>query len=152
DADLEEAVDATVRQSFLNSGQACMAWSRLIVPRIYHDEAARIARKVAEQLVVGDPLEEGTDIGPLASAEHREKVRRLIRLGVQEGATLVTGGPEAPDGLDRGYFVRPTVFADVSNDMSIAIEEIFGPVVCIIPAEDDDDAVRIANDTPYGLH
>ena len=152
DADLEEAIDATVRQAFLNSGQACMAWSRLIVPRLFHDEAARIARKVAEQLVVGDPLEEGTDIGPLASAEQRERVRRFIRLGVQEGATLVTGGTEPPDGLNRGYYVRPTVFADVSNEMAIAIEEIFGPVVSIIPAEDDDDAVRIANESPYGLH
>ncbi len=152
DADLEEAVDATVRQTFLNSGQTCMAWSRLIVPRPYHDEAARIARKVAEQLVVGDPLAEGTDIGPVASSQHRDKVRRYIRLGMEEGATLVTGGPEPPDGFDRGYYVRPTVFADVTNDMSIAIEEIFGPVVVIIPAEDDDDAVRIANESAYGLH
>jgi aldehyde dehydrogenase (NAD+) len=152
DADLEEAVAASVRQAFLNSGQTCMAWSRLLVPRRLHDEAARLARKEAEQLVVGDPMQDGTDLGPLASGEQRERVRQYVRLGMQEGATLVTGGPEPPDGLDRGYFVRPTVFANVSNDMAIAIDEIFGPVVSMIPFEDDDDAVRLANDSPYGLH
>lgn len=152
DADLDEAVGASVRQAFLNSGQTCMAWSRLLVPARYHDEAARIARKEAEQLVVGDPMDERTDLGPLASARQRARVRGYIRLGVQEGAQLVTGGEEPPGGLDRGYYVRPTVFADVSNDMAIAIDEIFGPVISMIPFEDDDDAVRIANDSPYGLH
>ncbi len=152
DADLEEAVGASVRQALLNSGQTCMAWSRMIVPRRHHDEAARIARKVAEQLRVGDPLSYDSDLGPLASHAQREQVRRYIRLGIQEGATLVTGGVEPPEGLERGFYVRPTVFADVDNDMAIAIDEIFGPVVAIIPSDGEDDAVRIANDSPYGLH
>jgi len=152
DADLEEAVQASVRQALLNSGQTCMAWSRLVVPRERHDEAALIARKVAEQLRMGDPLEPESDLGPLASHDQRERVRRYIRLGQQEGATLVTGGVDPPEGLERGYYVRPTIFADVSNDMAIAVDEIFGPVVVIIPADDEDDAVRIANDSPYGLH
>ncbi|MFP5319018.1 MAG: aldehyde dehydrogenase family protein [Acidimicrobiia bacterium] len=152
DADLEEAVQASVRQALLNSGQTCMAWSRLVVPRERHDEAALIARKVAEQMRMGDPLDPESELGPLATHDQRERVRRYIRLGQQEGATLVTGGVEPPEGLERGYYVRPTIFADVDNDMAIAIEEIFGPVIVIIPADDEDDAVRIANDSPYGLH
>lgn len=152
DADLEEAVQASVRQALLNSGQTCMAWSRLVVPRDRHDEAALIAGKVAQQLRMGDPLDPESELGPLASHAQRERVRRYIRLGLQEGATLVTGGVDPPEGLERGYYVRPTVFAGVDNDMAIAIEEIFGPVVVIIPADDEDDAVRIANDSPYGLH
>jgi aldehyde dehydrogenase (NAD+) len=152
DADLEEAVSASVRQAFLNSGQTCMAWSRLLVPRPHHDEAARIARKAVEQLKVGDPLDPATDLGPLASAEQRERVRRHIGLGVDEGATLVVGGADPPEGLERGFYVQPTVFADVTNDMSIATEEIFGPVVAIIPYDGEDDAVRIANESQYGLH
>jgi acyl-CoA reductase-like NAD-dependent aldehyde dehydrogenase len=152
DADLEEAVTASVRQAFLNSGQTCMAWSRLLVPREHHDEAARLARKAVEQLKVGDPMDPASDLGPLASAEQRERVRGFIRLGVEEGATLVVGGVEPPEGLERGFYVQPTVFADVTNDMSIATEEIFGPVVAIIPYDDEDDAVRIANESRYGLH
>ena len=152
DADLEEAVQASVRQAFLNSGQTCMAWSRLVVPRERHDEAALIAGKVAEQMKLGDPLDPESELGPLASHDQRERVRRYIRLGMQEGATLVTGGVDPPVGLDQGYYVRPTIFSDVDNDMAIAIDEIFGPVVVIIPADDEDDAVRIANDSPYGLH
>ncbi len=152
DADLEEAVQASVRQAFLNSGQTCMAWSRLVVPRELHDEAALIAGKVAEQMKLGDPLDPESELGPLASHDQRERVRRYIRLGMQEGATLVTGGADPPEGLEQGYYVRPTIFSDVDNDMAIAIDEIFGPVVVIIPADDEDDAVRIANDSPYGLH
>ncbi|MGH9224786.1 MAG: aldehyde dehydrogenase family protein [Acidimicrobiales bacterium] len=152
DADLEEAVQASVRQALLNSGQTCMAWARLLVPRDQHDEAARLAAKVVEQLVVGDPHDPSTDLGPLASAAQRDRVRRYIEAGVREGATLVTGGAEPPLGLERGFYVRPTVFADVSNDMTIATEEIFGPVISIIPYDGEDDAVRIANDSPYGLH
>ena len=152
DADLEEAVQASVRQALLNSGQTCMAWTRLLVPRALHDEAARLAAKVVEQLVVGDPLDPGTDLGPLASAMQRDRVRQYIEAGVREGATLVVGGAEPPLGRDRGFYVRPTVFADVTNDMTIAREEIFGPVVSIIPYDGEDDAVRIANDSPYGLH
>jgi aldehyde dehydrogenase (NAD+) len=152
DADLDEAVAATVRQAFLNSGQTCMAWSRLLVPRARHDTAANIAGKVAEQLQVGDPLDSRIDLGPLADQAHRERVRNYIGTGIDEGATLVTGGQSPPEGLDRGYYVRPTVFAGVSNAMTIAREEIFGPVLAIIPYEDDDDAVAIANDSSYGLH
>jgi aldehyde dehydrogenase (NAD+) len=151
DADLEEAVEASVRQAFLNSGQTCMAWTRLLVPRERHDEAAKVAARVAESLTVGDPLGDA-DLGPLASEEQRQRVRQYIKEGVDEGAVLVTGGDQPPDGLERGFYVRPTVLAGVDNGMVVAQEEIFGPVVAIIPHDGEDDAVRIANDSPYGLH
>ena len=109
------------------------------------------AKRTADATKVGDPFAEGTSIGPLASKAQFEKVQRFIEKGIEEGATLVTGGPGRREGLTKGYFVKPTVFADVRNDMTIAREEIFGPVLSIIPYEDEDDAVRIANDTPYGL-
>jgi aldehyde dehydrogenase (NAD+) len=152
DADLDEAVRASVLQAMLNSGQMCMAWSRLVVPRERHDEAARLAAKVAEQLVVGDPFSPATDVGPLASGPHRDRVRAAIEAGVAEGATLVAGGPEPPAGLERGYYVRPTIFADVTEHMSVATEEIFGPVVAVMAHDGDGDAVRIANSSPFGLH
>ena len=114
-------------------------------------EAVVAARLSAEATKVGDPFTDGTSIGPLASKPQFDKVQRLINAGIQEGATLVAGGPGRPDGFTKGYFVKPTVFADVRNDMTIAREEIFGPVLSIIPYEDEEDAVRIANDTPYGL-
>jgi len=152
DADLAEAVQSGVRQCFLNNGQACIAWSRMLVPRHLHDEAVEIARQVAERYTVGDPFDPATSLGPLSSGDQRERVRDYIRTGVSEGATLVTGGVEPPPGLERGWFVRPTVFAGVDNAMTIAREEIFGPVLAIIPYDGDDDAVRIANDTVYGLH
>jgi aldehyde dehydrogenase (NAD+) len=114
-------------------------------------EAARVAKLTAENTKVGDPLAEGTGIGPLAGKSQFEKVQRLISRGIEEGATLAAGGTGRPDGLTKGYFVKPTVFADVRNDMTIAREEIFGPVLCMIPYENEEDAVRIANDTPYGL-
>ncbi len=151
DADLERAVTAGIGNCFLNSGQTCTALTRMLVPRERHDEAVEIARKAAEEFTVGDPLEESTKLGPLISEQQRERVRDYIRKGIDEGADLVIGGDEAPENLPTGYFVKPTVFANVSNDMTIAQEEIFGPVLSIIPYDDEDDAVRIANDTIYGL-
>jgi acyl-CoA reductase-like NAD-dependent aldehyde dehydrogenase len=151
DADLERAVKKTVSNCYLNSGQTCSAWTRLLVPRDKQDEAAQLAKAAAEKLALGDPLDEKTRLGPLASSAQVERVRGYIRKGIEEGAELVTGGPDAPAGLDKGFFVKPTVFANVNNDMQIAREEIFGPVLCIIPYDDEDDAVRIANDSIYGL-
>ena len=151
DADFEKAVRAGVGNCYFNSGQTCSAHTRMLVPRQRQDEAVRIAKDAAETFTVGDPREGKFKLGPLVSEVQRERVRTYINKGVEEGATLVTGGAEAPDGLDKGYFVRPTVFADVRNDMTIAREEIFGPVLSIIPYEDEDDAVSIANDTVYGL-
>ena len=151
DADLEQAVRNGVNNAFLNSGQTCSAWTRMLVPRPQQEEAVRIAADQAAQLRVGDPLDEQTRLGPLVSDVQRERVRGYIRKGIDEGARLVTGGADAPVGLDRGYYVQPTIFADVTPDMTIAREEIFGPVLSIIPYDTEDDAVRIANDTPYGL-
>lgn len=151
DADFEKAVRAGVSNCYFNSGQTCSAHTRMLVPRERQDEVVRIAKEAAESFTVGDPREGKAKLGPLVSEVQRDRVRGYIDRGVEEGATLVTGGAEAPDGLDKGYFVRPTVFADVRNDMTIAREEIFGPVLSIIPYEDEDDAVRIANDTVYGL-
>jgi betaine-aldehyde dehydrogenase len=151
DADFEKAVRGGVSNCYFNSGQTCSAHTRMLVPRERHDEAARIAKEAAESFTVGDPREGKAKLGPLVSEVQRDRVRGLINKGIEEGATLVTGGAEAPEGLEKGYFVRPTVFANVSNEMTIAREEIFGPVLSIIPYEDEDDAVRIANDTVYGL-
>jgi aldehyde dehydrogenase (NAD+) len=144
-------VKGGVRACFNNSGQSCNAPTRMLVPRSRHAEAVTIARETAGAVVVGDPRKEGTTLGPVASAAQFEKIQRLIKTGIAEGAELVAGGPGKPEGIDRGYFVRPTVFANVRNDMTIAREEIFGPVLCILPYETEEDAVRIANDTPYGL-
>src|SRR2546421_573470 len=151
DADLEKAVSAGVGAAFLNSGQTCSALTRMLVPRSKLAEAEQIAVKTAESYTVGDPFADGTRLGPLVSAPQRERVRGYIKKGIDEGAKLLTGGAEAPEGLDKGYFVKPTVFSGVSNEMTIAQEEIFGPVLSIIPYDDEDDAVRIANDTIYGL-
>jgi betaine-aldehyde dehydrogenase len=151
DADLEKAVKSTVSSCYFNSGQTCSAHTRLLVPHDRHDRAAQIARAAAEVFTVGDPREGKAKLGPLVSAVQRDRVRGYIQKGIEEGATLVTGGADAPDGLERGYFVRPTVFANVRNDMTIAQEEIFGPVLSIIPYDDEEDAVRKANDTIYGL-
>ncbi|MBI2168922.1 MAG: aldehyde dehydrogenase family protein [Actinobacteria bacterium] len=151
DADLERAVRAGVNGCFLNSGQTCTALTRMLVPRERHDEAVEIAVRVASEFNVGDPLDDNTKLGPLISDTQRDRVRSYIQKGIDEGADLALGGPEAPEGLDSGYFVKPTVFANVRNDMTIAQEEIFGPVLSIIPYEDEEDAVRIANDTVYGL-
>ena len=151
DADLESAVKEGVKACFLNTGQSCDAPTRMLVPRSKLAEAVTAAKLAAEATKVGDPFTKGTGIGPLASHVQFEKVQRLINKGIEEGAKLITGGPGRPEGIDKGYFVKPTVFADIRNDMTIAREEIFGPVLCIIAYGDEDDAVRIANDTPYGL-
>ncbi len=151
DADLGLAVKRGVSNCYLNSGQTCSALTRMFVPKDRHDEAARLAKKAAEKFSVGDPFGGEARLGPLVSAVQRDRVRRYIERGVEEGATLVTGGADPPEGIDRGFFVRPTVFADVRNDMAIAQEEIFGPVLCILAYEDEQDAVRMANDSPYGL-
>jgi acyl-CoA reductase-like NAD-dependent aldehyde dehydrogenase len=152
DADLADAVNAATRQCMLNSGQTCIAWSRLLVPRDLHDRAAELAAEVAASYVVGDPLDPTTTLGPLATAANRDRVRAAIRGGVDEGATLVAGGGERPAGLDRGFFVRPTVFAGVDNAMAVAREEVFGPVLAVVPYDGEDHAVRLANDSVYGLH
>jgi len=151
DADLESAIKATFNGCYLNSGQTCTALTRLLVPASKLDEAEKIAKEVAESFTPGDPFEATTRLGPLVSAQQQERVRGFIKKGVEEGAKLVTGGPEQPEGLAKGFFVKPTVFSGVRNDMTIAQEEIFGPVLSIIPYEDEEDAVRIANDTIYGL-
>ena len=151
DADFEKAVRSGVNNCYFNSGQTCSAWTRMLVPREKEAEAVRIAKEAAESFSVGDPLGGQAKLGPLVSAAQRDRVRGYIKKGVEEGATLVTGGAEAPEGLSKGYFVRPTVFAGVRSDMTIAQEEIFGPVLSIIPYENEDEAIRIANDTVYGL-
>jgi aldehyde dehydrogenase (NAD+) len=151
DADLETAVTDGVAKCFLNSGQTCSALTRMLVPRTRLKEAEQIAAAVAEAHTVGDPFQETTRLGPLVSDTQRERVRGYIRKGVEEGARIVTGGDEPPEGLEQGYYVRPTVFSDVRSDMTIAQEEIFGPVLVIIPYDDEEDAIRIANDSQYGL-
>jgi betaine-aldehyde dehydrogenase len=151
DADLQQAITAGLNDCYLNGGQTCTAKTRFLVPRSKHDEAVRIAKETAESFTVGNPMEAGTRLGPMTSKAQQERVRAYIRKGIEEGAELVTGGPDQPDGLEKGFFIKPTVFANVRNDMTIAQEEIFGPVLSIIPYEDEEDAVRIANDTIYGL-
>jgi aldehyde dehydrogenase (NAD+) len=151
DADLKRAVTGGVRSCFTNSGQSCNAPTRMLVPRARHAEAVAIAKAVAESVTVGDPRTEGTTIGPVVSQAQFDKIQRLIETGIKEGAELVTGGPGRPAGMAHGYYVRPTVFANVRNDMTIAREEIFGPVLAILPYDGEEDAIRIANDTPYGL-
>jgi len=151
DADFESAVKEGVQACFRNSGQSCNAPTRMLVPRSRMPQAIAAAKLAAEGTTVGDPSAKGTQNGPLVSKAQFDKVQRLIHKGIEEGATLVAGGAGRPEGIAKGYFVKPTVFADVRNDMTIAREEIFGPVLSIIPYENDDDAVRIANDTPYGL-
>jgi acyl-CoA reductase-like NAD-dependent aldehyde dehydrogenase len=151
DADLEKAVTDGVAKCFLNSGQTCSALTRMLVPREQLEEAERIAATVAETFTPGDPFDDSTRLGPLVSATQLERVRGYIAKGQEEGARLVTGGADLPEGKEHGYFVSPTVFSDVEPDMTIAQEEIFGPVLSIIPYDDEEDAVRIANDTIYGL-
>jgi aldehyde dehydrogenase (NAD+) len=152
DADLEQAVTDGVAKCFLNSGQTCSALTRMLVPRDRLEQAERIAAVVAEEAFTpGDPFADGSALGPLVSEAQRERVRGYIEKGQAEGGRLVTGGAEPPDGLGTGYFVRPTVFSDVTPEMTIAQEEIFGPVLAIMPYDDEEDAIRIANDTIYGL-
>ncbi|MGC2474782.1 MAG: aldehyde dehydrogenase family protein [Candidatus Sulfotelmatobacter sp.] len=151
DAELVKAVREGVQACFRNAGQSCNAPTRMLVPRQKLAEAASVAKQEAEATKVGDPGREETVVGPLVSKAQFEKVQRLINQGIAEGATLVTGGAGRPDGITKGFFVKPTVFSNVRNEMKIAREEIFGPVLCIIPYDDEDDAVGIANDSPYGL-
>jgi aldehyde dehydrogenase (NAD+) len=151
DADFEKAVADGARHCFGNSGQSCNAPTRLLVPAARMKEAAGIAASVADSLKVGDPKEKGIDMGPVVNRTQWEKIQGLIGTGVAEGAGVAAGGTGRPQGLNKGFYVRPTVFAGVAPEMTIAREEIFGPVLAILSYRDEDDAVRIANDTPYGL-
>ena len=152
DADLEEAVTGALMAGFANSGQACVAGTRILVPESRLDEMLAIATAKMADFPAGDPRDQATAIGPMVSERQWERVQSYIRRGVEEGARIVAGGPDRPEGLADGYFVRPTLFADVTNDMTIAREEIFGPVLSILTYRDEDHAVEIANDTDYGLH
>ena len=150
DSDFANSVRSGVVNMMLNSGQSCNAPSRMLVPSLRMEEAIAVARAAAEQVAVGDPSNSDA-IGPVASKAQFDKVQRLIQKGIDEGATVVAGGAGRPEGLDKGYYVRPTVFAGVTNDMTIAREEIFGPVLCMLGYDDIDQAIEIANDTEYGL-
>ncbi|MDX0136220.1 aldehyde dehydrogenase family protein [Sinorhizobium meliloti] len=151
DADIEERVTASILECFNNSGQSCDAPTRMLVERSAYDEVVEIARRVGMEARVGDPTKDGSHIGPLVSHIQFERVQALIEAGVAEGATLLAGGPGKPEGFETGYFVQPTIFADVDNSMRIAREEVFGPVLSIIPFDTEEEAIAIANDTNYGL-
>jgi aldehyde dehydrogenase (NAD+) len=151
DADFETAVTHGAQACFANSGQSCNAPTRLLVPADWQEEVIAMARRIAEETVVGDPRAASTTIGPVVSQIQFERIQTLIEVGIKEGATLVAGGLGRPAGLNRGYYVQPTVFANVRNDMHIAQEEIFGPVLSILPYKDEEDAICMANDTIYGL-
>ena len=151
DADLDKAVSAGVTSMMGNTGQSCNAPSRMLVQSSVYQQAVEIAKQAAAQVAVDDPMKEGGHIGPLSSRVQFEKVQSLIEKGIEEGAELVIGGTGKPDGLDTGYFVKPTIFAGVNNQMTIAQEEIFGPVLTMIPFDTEEQAIEIANDTPYGL-
>ena len=150
-ADFAKAVADGVGKAFLNSGQTCSALTRMIVPRSRLAEVEEIAAKTAAAFTSGDPFAEGSQLGPLVSKVQQDRVRGYINKGVEEGATLITGGAEQPEGLAKGFFVKPTVFSNVRNDMTIAQEEIFGPVLSIIPVDSEEEAIQVANDTIYGL-
>ena len=151
DCDLETRVSASVDECMFNTGQSCDAPTRLLVERSCYEDAVRIAKQAAENTVVGNPEDEGDHIGPLFDKIQFDRVQAMIKIGIEEGATLLAGGPGKPEGYDTGWFVKPTIFSDVTNDMRIAREEIFGPVLVIIPFDDEAEAIKIANDTPYGL-
>ncbi len=151
DADIPKAVTQGVHACYTNGGQNCQSPTRMLVPRTHRDKALEAARMAADSVRIGDPMDPGTGLGPMVSRQQLDKVQDLIQSGVDEGATLVAGGPGRPSGLNRGYFVRPTVFADVEPGMRIAQEEVFGPVLGIMSYASDDEAVEIANDTPFGL-
>ncbi|MBT7343801.1 MAG: aldehyde dehydrogenase family protein, partial [Rhodobacteraceae bacterium] len=151
DCDLEERVTASVDECMFNTGQSCDAPTRLLVERSCYDEVLKIAKHAADVTAVGDPAQTGEHIGPLFDRIQYDRVQTMIQRGLDEGATLLAGGLGKPNGFETGWYVKPTIFADVSNDMAIAQEEIFGPVLVIIPFEDEVDAIAIANDTPYGL-
>ncbi|MAJ74846.1 aldehyde dehydrogenase family protein [Candidatus Poribacteria bacterium] len=152
DSDFESAIKRSTEHCFNNSGQSCNAPTRMLVPENKHNEAKEIAKQTAELTKVGDPFDDNTTIGPVVSAVQYNKVQDLIKKGIEEGAELVVGGLGKPEGLTTGYYVKPTVFAGVSNDMAIAREEIFGPVLSILPYKNEEEAIEIANDTDYGLY
>ena len=151
DADIAKAVKGGVAAAYANSGQTCSALTRMIVPRSRLAEVEQLARDAAESYTVGSPFDDATRLGPLVSSGQRDRVRGYIEKGIEEGAVLVTGGADAPESLETGYFVKPTVFSNVTRDMTIAQEEIFGPVLSIIPYDTEEEAVEIANDSVYGL-
>ena len=151
DADLETAVAGGVRHMYTNTGQSCNAPSRMLVPAAKLAEAEAIAAKVTESVVIGDPTAETTTMGPVVSEVQFNKIQGLIEQGIKEGAKVVIGGLGRPEGLDKGYFIRPTIFSQANNEMTVAREEIFGPVLTMIPYDTEEEAIRIANDTPYGL-
>ena len=151
DADLEAAVVNGIKKCFINGGQTCSALTRMLVPRQMLPTVEAIAAAAVAEVKVGDPSDPRTDIGPMVSAIQRDRVQDFIRKGLEEGAKLVCGGPEAPEGVDQGYFVQPTVFSEVTPEMTIAQEEIFGPVLSIMAYDNEDEAVRLANSTQYGL-
>ncbi|MEV5596812.1 aldehyde dehydrogenase family protein [Streptomyces sp. NPDC052496] len=150
-ADLAKAVGVGIANVMANSGQTCSAWTRVLVPADRYDEAVELAAAAIATYIPGDPLDDSSRLGPVVNATQRDRVRGYIERGIQEGARVVAGGPDAPEGRARGYYVRPTLFADVTPDMTIAQEEIFGPVVAVLPYADEEEAVRIANGTVYGL-
>jgi aldehyde dehydrogenase (NAD+) len=151
DADFERAVKQSVLHVFQNSGQSCNAPTRMLVPAGKMAAVEAIAKRIAETVVVGDPASDQTTVGPLVSKVQFDRVEGFIAKGIAEGAKVITGGAGRPDGLPTGYYVKPTIFSNVRNDMTIAREEIFGPVLCILPYQTEEEAVQIANDTPYGL-
>jgi acyl-CoA reductase-like NAD-dependent aldehyde dehydrogenase len=152
DADLDVVREGIRYGSFGNNGEACVALTRVLAPRSRYEEVVTVLGDLAASLKVGDPADPETFIGPMVREGQRDRVESYIQSGIDAGARVVTGGPGAPEGLETGYYVRPTVFADVDNSMRIAQEEIFGPVIVVIPYEDEADAIRIANDSPYGLN
>ena len=151
DANLEEAIPTAVFEAYMNSGQACIAPTRLLVPENQLEKVNEIAKSTAEQVVVGLPENENTNVGPMVSVKQFERVQDYIKTGLEEGATLLTGGTGKPEGLEAGNFVKATIFTHVKNNMTIAQEEIFGPVLSIIPYKTEEEAIAIANDSPYGL-
>ncbi|MGB7287271.1 MAG: aldehyde dehydrogenase family protein, partial [Salaquimonas sp.] len=151
DCDLEDRVAGSVMECMFNTGQSCDAPTRLLVERSVYDRVLEIAKKTAETITLGDPTEEGEHLGPMFDQLQYDRVQTMIKIGVEEGARLLAGGLGKPEGLETGWYVKPTIFADVRNDMRVAQEEIFGPVLVIIPFEDEEEAIQIANDTPYGL-
>ena len=151
DVDLPSAIKMGMKQCFFNTGQSCSSPTRMLVPESLMNEAASIAVQTSKEMVTGDPLQEETFLGPISNKKQFEKVQELIQVGIEEGATLACGGVGRPDGIKKGFFVKPTVFTNVDNSMRIAQDEIFGPVICLIPYKDVEDAISIANDTSYGL-
>jgi aldehyde dehydrogenase (NAD+) len=152
DAELDKAIPAALIAAFLNSGQACAAGTRLLVPKSRFDEIKRGIVAAMSAFAVGDPADPKTGVGPMASQKQYDRVESYIRMGIEEGAEVLVGGEGHPEGFEEGYFVKPTVFVNVKNDMTIAQEEIFGPVLCVIAYNSEDEAIQIANDSKYGLH